>query len=317
MKPVKAKKIVGSLLLISAVTYTSHAQDEISNTPLNSPRSYNLRPSESSENLSWVLGNSKKLSAPISSAALPTKWDFSHQIPLIHNQGALGSCSAQAITLSMELSLAKNNIQTQLSPLYVYYNERAIAGSVNYDSGATLSDGIKAICTWGSCKEATWSYDDYLTKFKVKPSQEAYTEGDHLTKFGGIVTNHVNYDMTTIKYVLSQNIPIIFGIYVYPSFESIEVSRTGKVPMPAPYEQPLGGHALTLIGYNDETQEVKFANSWGKSWGDNGCGYLSYKYVMNEGTTGMRPYFFPYDLWSINSQNPKLNNTKIETKETL
>lgn len=267
-----------------------------------SMHTFNLRPSEHSESYVWAVGNSKKLKAPNFSTSLPTQCDFSSQISQIHNQGALGSCSAQALTLSMELSLQKNNMYTSLSPLYVYYNERVLENSVNSDSGAALSDGIKAICTWGACNESTWSYDDYLSKFKTKPSEAAYTEGEMLMNLGAIAPNHVDYSLSSIKYALSQNIPVIFGVFVYPSFNTLTVSKTGKVPIPAPNERPLGGHALTFVGYNDETQEFKFANSWGNEWGDKGCGYLSYKYVMNEGAKGSRLYFFPNDLWSIGSR---------------
>jgi len=318
MKPVQRKTIMMSILLSGVMDHTIYAHDHEDTTDQidNSPRrQYNLKPSEFSENHAWAMGNSKKLGAPHLATYLPTKWDFSNQIVHIHSQGSLGSCSAQALTLSMELSLQKNNIQTTLSPLYVYYNERVFENSVNLDSGATLSDGVRAICTWGACKETTWSYDNYMTKFKIKPSDAAYAEGRTLLYLGAIVPNHVDYSLTSIKYILSQNIPIIFGVFIYPSFESGDVIRTGKVPMPSRYEQPLGGHALTFVGYNDETQEFKFANSWGKDWGDNGCGYISYQYVMNEGASGIRPYFFANDLWSISSRPISLNNTEDEAED--
>ncbi len=35
-------------------------------------------------------------------------------------------------------------------------------------------------------------------------------------------------------------------------------------------------HAITLVGYNERSQYFKFVNSWGKGWGDNGFGRMSY-----------------------------------------
>ena len=37
-----------------------------------------------------------------------------------------------------------------------------------------------------------------------------------------------------------------------------------------------GGHAFTIVGYDDRTKVFKFINSWSTSWGDGGYGYLTY-----------------------------------------
>lgn len=258
---------------------------------------YNLIPSEKSENLQWALGRAKKLAATIDLATLPPKVDFSNLLPAIHSQGNLGSCTGQAMTAAMEINLAKKNAYTMLSPLFVYYNERKLIGTINEDSGASLADGIRAICTWGSCKEPTWKYNDDEIRFKIKPSQAAYKEGVQFLGLDSIVESQVPHTLTAIKAVLAKETPIVFGVFVYPSFERCP---GGKVPMPDQFDYPLGGHALTFVGYNDETQEFKFANSWGKNWGDNGYGYLKYDYVMNKSATNnYERYFFANDIWSV------------------
>ena len=40
-----------------------------------------------------------------------------------------------------------------------------------------------------------------------------------------------------------------------------------------------GGHAICVVGYDDDTQLFKFKNSWSNSWGDNGYGYLPYEFM--------------------------------------
>lgn len=261
---------------------------------------YSLRPSEESNSLSWALQHSEQ---PILSAeeiqALPAKFDFSVQMPSIHNQGSLGSCTAQAVTISMEYQLKQQNNAQVLSPLFLYYNERKLMGTIKEDSGASLSDGIKAISTWGVCRESMWTYSDDKKKFMVKPSKEAYEDAKNYMGLDGIRTSYVSYSLDDIKSRLSKGIPVVFGIYIYPSFESEKTEQTGKVPMPGSKERPLGGHALMFTGYDDETKEFKFANSWGKRWGDNGYGYLKYDYVMNVGATSKYPYFYANDIWSI------------------
>ncbi len=261
---------------------------------------YSLRPSEESSSLSWALQNSEQPTlTPEQIQALPAKFDFSDHMPNIHDQGTLGSCTAQAITISMEYQLKQQNNAQVLSPLFLYYNERKLMGTIKEDSGASLSDGVKAISTWGVCRESEWTYSDDHKKFMIKPSKAAYDDARNYMGLDGVRTSYVTYSLEAIKSRLAQGIPVVFGIYVYPSFESVKTEMTGKVPMPGAKERPLGGHALMFTGYNDETKEFKFANSWGKKWGDNGYGYLKYDYVMNVGATSLYPFFYSNDIWSI------------------
>ena len=43
----------------------------------------------------------------------------------------------------------------------------------------------------------------------------------------------------------------------------------------------LGGHALVLVGFNDETNVFIVRNSQGTKWGDNGYAYIPYEYILN------------------------------------
>jgi len=43
----------------------------------------------------------------------------------------------------------------------------------------------------------------------------------------------------------------------------------------------VGYHAIAFVGYDDETQLIKFKNSWSDRWGARGYGYLSYSHFMN------------------------------------
>lgn len=74
-------------------------------------------------------------------------------------------------------------------------------------------------------------------------------------------------------------------------------TKNGKVPMPKESEKTLGGHAICLVGYDDKARIIKFKNSWSEKWGDNGYGYLSYKYIEK----------YMLDAWSsvdIEDNNP-------------
>jgi C1A family cysteine protease len=75
----------------------------------------------------------------------------------VEDQGSLGSCTAHALTAALEfLEIKKNYPSTscsQFSRLFLYYNERVIEGTVKFDSGAMIRDGIKSLCDQGVCHE--------------------------------------------------------------------------------------------------------------------------------------------------------------------
>lgn len=52
----------------------------------------------------------------------------------------------------------------------------------------------------------------------------------------------------------------------------------GVLPMPAPGEVPRG-HALRIVGWHANGEELNFANSWGAGWGDKGYGVVSRRYL--------------------------------------
>ncbi len=42
------------------------------------------------------------------------------------------------------------------------------------------------------------------------------------------------------------------------------------------------GHFVVLVGYDDATKKLKYLNSWGDRWGENGFGYLDYSMISQE-----------------------------------
>ena len=81
-------------------------------------------------------------------------------LPPVKDQGNLGSCTAHGITSAVEfLELKDGHAYTALSRLFLYYNERAIEGTISSDSGANIRDGIKSLVKQGCCPEKICQYD--------------------------------------------------------------------------------------------------------------------------------------------------------------
>ena len=89
----------------------------------------------------------------------------------IENQGSLGSCTGQAIAGAIELLNKRNRKPTDVSRLFIYYYERLLLGTVNYDSGAYIRDGIKVTNHYGASLESLWPHD--VRKFRQEPITEA------------------------------------------------------------------------------------------------------------------------------------------------
>src|SRR6476620_10432377 len=108
-------------------------------------------------------------------AALPKKVDLRSKMPKVYDQGHLGSCTANAIGAAFEFDQAQaGGADFMPSRLFIYYNERAIEGTVGSDSGAMIRDGIKSVAKLGVCDETLWPYD--IPSFTEKPPGTAYSD---------------------------------------------------------------------------------------------------------------------------------------------
>jgi len=211
--------------------------------------------------------------------SLPSSVDLSRSadMPPIYDQGQLGSCTGNAISGAVDYDNHKiKGAFLTPSRLWVYYQERMIEGTVSQDSGAQIRDGMKAVAQLGVCPEADWPYD--ITTFAQTPPQKDYTDA---LKDRVLTYQAVTQDLFALKSVLATRLPIVFGFTVYESFESQAVATSGIVPMPAPSEKVVGGHAVVLVGYDDSVDRFRVRNSWGTGWGQNGYFDMPYLYVTS------------------------------------
>jgi C1A family cysteine protease len=106
--------------------------------------------------------------------------------------------------------------------------------------------------------------------------------------------------LKSVKAHLAAGVPSMFGFYGFPSFS--EGNIIGGIPYPGDDEWVIFGHAVDAVGYDDALQIVNNSNgvtttgallvrnSWGTWWGDQGYGWLPYKYVLSSYAT---------DFWSL------------------
>jgi len=217
---------------------------------------------------------------------MPKSVDLRPQCSPVEDQGQLGSCTANALVGNLELLEKKSGrAVTDLSRLFVYYNERALEGTINEDAGAFLRDGIKVLVKQGVCTEEKWPYN--IARFANKPPAACYQQAlnHQVTSYHRILT------LPQMKMCLAEGYPFVFGFTVYESFESANVARTGQVDLPKPKEQAVGGHAVMAAGYDDATRRFLIRNSWAADWGLHGYCTMPYDYLADRNLSD--------DFWTI------------------
>ncbi len=207
---------------------------------------------------------------------LPASVDLRAGCSPVEDQGALGSCTANALVGNLEfLEKKARKPVTDLSRLFIYYNERVIEGTVSEDAGAMIRDGVKTLVKRGVCAERRWPYT--ISKFAVKPPAACYQEAlKHQ-----VLSYHRVVGLQQMRQCLAEGYPFVFGFSVYEAFESKAVARTGKLNLPKPSEKLLGGHAVMAVGYDDATKRLLVRNSWGADWGMHGYFTMPYDYAAN------------------------------------
>ncbi len=237
------------------------------------------------------------------SLTLPSSYDLSDRLPIIYDQGNLGSCTANSVAWLYRY------YKTTFSPsrLFIYYYSRLfdqIGGdnSVKIDDGTTLKQAMNVIKKKGVVANRFYPY--IIKKYAKRPP--AYL--NIKAKKRRIKSYQlVNQDIDSMKSLISSGTPFVFGFIVFSSFLYSSTESTGIIPYPdIGVESVLGGHALVAVGYDDSTQLIKCVNSYGRSWGDNGYLYMPYNYILNPSFTD--------DLWMISNFGSSLNKNIKKNK---
>ncbi len=235
---------------------------------------------------------------------LPPTVDLRELMPPVYDQGELAACTANALASLLSYRGRPDGTLLSWTPsrMFLYYNQRAQAGLVHSDAGASIRDGIKSMLRYGACSEEEWPYE--TSRLAKRPPARLYRTSDQLQelRYGRVAPS-----LTQLRSCLAAQNPVIFGISLFSGMESDTVSETGMIPLPRSDENLLGGHVLSAVGYDDRHQYFIVRNSWGAGWGDRGYGYLPYAYATDPGLSA--------DFWALDLQ-PEYGAAPAEIRST-
>ena len=212
----------------------------------------------------------------------PKVLDHSGKMSPVKNQGRLGSCVGFAVSAMKEwqeqvehlkeVERGKKNHRDDkyydLSEAWIYWMCKKIDPWPNSE-GTSIRCAMKVLAKIGVPCENAWPYDD---KVYGEPKKWA-----KLVALWSLIHSYWRVkNLKELRVALVKG-PVVIGIGCYE--EIFDVGKDGVVRNPANPNYCYGGHAICVVGYDNKKKRFKFKNSWGKSWGQNGYGYLSYNYI--------------------------------------
>ena len=215
---------------------------------------------------------------------LSSKLDLTELMPPVGNQGSQGSCvawsTAYAAKSYQEYLERKDKVSSwklitdKQTPNYnAIFSPAFIYNQINggKDDGSAISDAMSLIVDKGA---ATWDKMPYNAKdFKTQPTIEILKSASQYKAKEFMKVRYNEPD--EIKAQLAKGRPVVVGVIIYENFYNLK----GKDVYNKSGGAALGGHAITIVGYDDSNQTFKFINSWSQYWGDKGYGYIDYKWL--------------------------------------
>jgi Papain family cysteine protease/Domain of unknown function (DUF4384) len=211
---------------------------------------------------------------------LLTKTSLKAYCPTPQQQGEYPNCVGWAIgyaACTISEAISKNIQDRKLvdamatSPMYVYAHgkpkkDTECNSNAKIDSALTNLKLVAAIPRFQQ-------FNDICTPPSELPT--AFSEGIRIKDFVSLFkeSDSKQQKLYLIKQALSNRKPVVAAIKAYDSMKQTKKIWSGDLT------HYTGGHAVCLVGYNDDLEggTVEMMNSWGTEWGDKGFTLIRYK----------------------------------------
>ena len=249
------------------------------------------------ENLAGLLKQVGVIAPRTKSAKpIPKKVDLRKDCTPVKDQGNIGACTAFA-AVGMYEYFQKRAFGKYLdgSERFIY---KATRNMLNWtgDTGAYIRSAMGALALFGVPPSSYFEYDESL--FDDEPPAFVYTYGQSfqaLTYYRlDPLGSSGNQTLDQIKKQVCAGFPVMMGFTCYSSLFHQDVAASGEIPYPSRNESVQGGHAVLIVGYDDNNVIINpytnkrtrgslmIRNSWSENWGDGGYGAIPYAYVKEQ-----------------------------------
>jgi hypothetical protein len=227
--------------------------------------------------------------APVAFATLPAQADLHERMPPVRNQGRRGTCVAFACVAVREFLLGEESAQGDLSEQFLYWDCKR--RDLFQGPGTWISNGMTCLETDGVCVEQVWPYNP-------QPIEDNEGQGPPPDDAARKATDYQIGDwqklrsrwVQALREELANSRPIAFAVPVYTYWFTEPVRSSGDVRLPLPTDKREGGHAMCMVGYQDDPEVpgggmFLVRNSWGVSWAadsafEPGYARIPYAYIQ-------------------------------------
>ncbi len=254
---------------------------------------------------------------PSSKDDLPHSINLKPYCPTPGNQGQITSCVGWSVgygLLTIENALKNKRTDTRLiteqaySALFVYNQIRG--AETTCQSRATITDALDLLKNKGNClaREFDFKVEDCYTKPDAPLKEKAlkHTIYEYQRLFNQ--NTEGSQKVAILRQLLAQKKPIAVGMKINAQFLTLNQTDYWN---PSLGKEPVEGHAMVVVGYDDDAACFTLFNSWGKIWGRDGFIKIRYRDMA----TYCR-YGFVIHLAKNNNKNQSLTMTDVSFEKT-
>jgi len=215
--------------------------------------------------------------APVYRDFLPQAVDLSRYMPAVGDQLDQGSCVGWATAYAARAYYAYQVEHRDIadtanipSPAFVF---NAIHLGKDCEQGSYVPDAMDVLKK-GAPSFKDFPYDDTKCPTPLPPVRARAT--DFTIESYEMVWNQQDpkASLDQVKGALAKGNPVVVTAALDAEFFNLNPRQS--IWRSTPDKANEGGHAFTLVGYDDATETFKFINSWNTSWGDQGYGRMTY-----------------------------------------
>jgi hypothetical protein len=208
--------------------------------------------------------------APGSRGLLPPQASLIARMPPVRNQQGRGTCVAHACAAAREYLLGPASPTGDLSEQFLYWACKQRDGVPG--EGTWIKVAMAVLRDQGVCEEAVWPYNPNKIPGNEgqgpPPANAAPEAAAYRIAKGDLVEPRW---VDELKKALADGKPVAFAVPVYNYWMTEPIRSSGDIRMPLSTDKALGGHAMCMVGYQDDAEVpgggyFMVRNSWGTAW---------------------------------------------------
>lgn len=205
---------------------------------------------------------------------LPDKVDLSAILPVVRDQGQVGSCVGFGVGGNLSgLAIEQKLDIGWFSPTWIYNGARQLEGNLYEDTGCQPRDALEFLIKNGALLEKFLPYNP-LKLDTTLPTNQQRTEA---AKYPVLSYERVVDGIAGVCSALAAGKLVSIGSPWYAQWMSTDIY--GKLAKPSCCSPVAGGHETLLYGYDRPTEYLQGQNSWSTDWGKDGRFWMPFSAI--------------------------------------